>query len=129
MAGTGWAVLVHCYGRDVRMLTCIGHAGALRPDSLLRVHQQGIVHACSLKEQSQGLLAGAGQWKALDTLLRPGLLRSLTCCEDLADLLAEAGQFCLLARLLPQVRSLLLGALALICISCQANLRLVSTSE
>ena len=45
----------------------------------------------------------AGQWKALDTLLRPGVLRSLACCEDLADLLVEAGQLCLLARLLPQV--------------------------
>ena len=34
------------------------------------------------------------------------MLRSLACCVDLADLLVEAGQFCLLARLLPQVCTL-----------------------
>ena len=53
--------------------------------------------------QLSQLRAAAGQWKALDALLRPGLLRSLACCPDLAELLAEAGQHCLLARLLPQV--------------------------
>ena len=46
----------------------------------------------------------AGAWKALDALLRPGLLKCLSCCEDLAQQLAEAGQHALLCRLLPNVR-------------------------